>query len=350
MAHFRISEAQIISLFLESVAWGILLICFISCMKTLLFTPDGVKRRGAINWQMLSVSVLTFLVATFDISIALYHNIVAFVQFTGPGGPDAELTNISDWVNVMKTADVVISTMLGDGMLFYRCWIIYQRSWLAAFPSLLLWLACLGLGISVIYFESTLHSRILVNANQLVPLITAYLAGTIVLNVITTFLIVWRLWRVERTNRRHGLLDASGVRSQLFSVETSKRRSKLMDVAFTLVESGMIYTVTTVITFITYVVKNNAVYVVSSVGVQAVGIAFDLIIIRSVTRQTNEADRAYDASHSIQFVRSNAALGGKGYASRGATQEQDRGNTIPMQIMVSQSQDRISGDFSRKAG
>lgn len=39
------------------------------------------------------------------------------MYFRGPGGPTAELGDISNWVNLMKTVDYVAQTAVGDAIL-----------------------------------------------------------------------------------------------------------------------------------------------------------------------------------------------------------------------------------------
>ena len=50
-------------------------------------------------------------------AFGLRHNLDAFVFYAGPGGPTAELSDISYWVNVMKAVDYVAQTAIGDAIL-----------------------------------------------------------------------------------------------------------------------------------------------------------------------------------------------------------------------------------------
>lgn len=50
-------------------------------------------------------------------AFGLRHNLDAFVYYTGPGGATAEFGDISYWVNVMKSADYVAQTAIGDAIL-----------------------------------------------------------------------------------------------------------------------------------------------------------------------------------------------------------------------------------------
>ncbi|KAF7326546.1 Ubiquitin carboxyl-terminal hydrolase [Mycena venus] len=118
MDEFPITEAQIVALFLESVFWGFYLITFVPCLRLLLFKSSlELKRLSEIKWPMLLVALGICVITTLDVAIGLMHSIQAFALYTGAGGAPEEFSNISHWVNVVKTIDVVLQTLLGDGML-----------------------------------------------------------------------------------------------------------------------------------------------------------------------------------------------------------------------------------------
>ena len=59
-------------------------------------------------------------------AFGLRHILDAFVFYTGQGGPAEELDDISYWINVMKAADYVAQTAIGDAILVRRLsiWLI----------------------------------------------------------------------------------------------------------------------------------------------------------------------------------------------------------------------------------
>ncbi|KAF7328336.1 Ubiquitin carboxyl-terminal hydrolase [Mycena venus] len=127
MDDFPITEAQIVALFLESVFWGFYLVTFVPCLHSILFKSSWeLKQLSEINWSMLLVALGVCVFATLDIAIGLMHNIQAFALYAGAGGAMEEFSNISDWVNVVKTVDVVLQTLLGDGIL--NSWFIYHSA------------------------------------------------------------------------------------------------------------------------------------------------------------------------------------------------------------------------------
>ncbi|KAJ7576922.1 hypothetical protein C8J56DRAFT_971940 [Mycena floridula] len=250
---FTITKAEIVGLCLESIGYGIFLITFFPCIKVLVW-DSSFRRRKTINWIMLVVACLLFCFATMDVAFGLQHNIVAFVLYTGPGGAAEQFSDISNYVSVMKSVDVFFSVIIGDAMLIYRCWVVYGKSYLViAFP-LLIWMADTACAMVLTWIEATFHSHSLLLAGKFGPFLTSFASLTIVQNVITTALIIWRIWKVDRENAKY--------RYNTGSTNTGTRRSsRLRNVMRIVIESGLLYTTFAVISFCTYVTNSNAFYV-----------------------------------------------------------------------------------------
>ncbi|KAJ7903797.1 hypothetical protein B0H14DRAFT_3421976 [Mycena olivaceomarginata] len=265
MEDFPITEAQIVALFMESVFWGIYLVTFFLSLRSLLFTNNFERRRfSTINWPMVVVVFAMCSFATLDVAVGLLHNIQAFVLYKGAGGAAEEFSNISDWVNITKTVDVLAQTTLGDGMLIFRCWKVYSKSWRVVAFSLLLYLGGTACAVMILRVVATLHSNTLITSSSLNPLILSFWVLTIVQNIITTGLLVFRIWRVDRNTAR------------------------LRNTMRIIIESGLMYTTIALLTFITQITNSNSTYGVSDVEVQVVGITFNLIIIRAQSSTTEE--------------------------------------------------------------
>ena len=74
------------------------------------------SRQGQRN-VFLIVALLLFVFATLDVALLLRHVLDAFVWYHGPGGAIGEFSDISYWVNAMKTVNYVAQTSIADGML-----------------------------------------------------------------------------------------------------------------------------------------------------------------------------------------------------------------------------------------
>ena len=108
---FPVDEAQLVALFMESIAYGVYLVTLGICVRVLLWgRVVGSRMRRTINWPMVAVVALMAVFATLDVALGLRHNLEAFILYSGPGGPDAEFDDISNWVNVMKVTVVCLES------------------------------------------------------------------------------------------------------------------------------------------------------------------------------------------------------------------------------------------------
>jgi hypothetical protein len=157
-------------------------------------------------------------------------------------------------------------------MLVYRCWVVYGRSWLViSLPGLLVLGNTAVTGV-VLYLEITLNQHALLSVKQIKPFGAAFWALTIVINIITTGagptdlfkvltygrpgLIVARMWRINR-----------GTQDIIYRPERRGPRpsTTLQHIMRIVIESGLLYTGTSLITFISYVTNSVAVYVTTDI-------------------------------------------------------------------------------------
>ena len=104
---FPITTAQLLGSYCETLTFGIYLATCWFCACTLLLTngaEERLRRPNEIQWLMLSVAVILFIVSVFDDIIGFIHNLVAFVWYNGPGGAKEELTNIHEWINISRVS------------------------------------------------------------------------------------------------------------------------------------------------------------------------------------------------------------------------------------------------------
>ncbi|KAH7882666.1 hypothetical protein F5I97DRAFT_1931276 [Phlebopus sp. FC_14] len=237
---------QIVSLFMGCILYGVNLITLVQCLHSLLWSDAANSFKRKINWPMLTVTLLMGLVATLDVAFALRHNLYAFVYYTGPGGAAAAFANIAYWVNVMKAVDYIIQTIIGDGMLVYRCYVVYDRKWYYAAPSFLLWLAETTCGALVMAIYATFNTKTFLDASQAPRYVYSALSITVALNVLTTSLIVYRIWTVDR--------QTAHMRVHAYKV------SRLKYITHILIESAAMYTISVIIFFCAYVANGGANY------------------------------------------------------------------------------------------
>ncbi|RXW13945.1 hypothetical protein EST38_g11912 [Candolleomyces aberdarensis] len=266
MATFDVTAAQIVGLFMASVFYGIYLITFFSCIRVLLWRDGKMKSWGSINKMMVLAAFGMLVFGTLDVSFGLRRNLDAFVfQFAKGVHPADEFAEISDWVNVMKFADYAAQTFIGDGILIYRCYIIFNKRWRVVVLPILMWLATAVCSGVTVYIEATIGSGDL-GQSQFEPFISSTLSLTLATNVITTALIVYRIYKIQSRAANHTVSTGS----------TSSPYSRLIR---TLIECGAMYTASIIVLFACYLADSNAILPVSNSVVQIIGITFNLLIL-----------------------------------------------------------------------
>ncbi|KDR68937.1 hypothetical protein GALMADRAFT_215508 [Galerina marginata CBS 339.88] len=252
---FSISEAQLVSSWVATVFWAFFLVTFGKCLRTLLLNEWGTefRRPSQIRWLMVAVSASFFVIGTLDIVLGFYHNAVTFLM----------------------------QTLIGDGVLIFRLWVVYARSWKVMPIPLFLWLGAAACAGGMIFGEiSTVTGT--VGSSKVKDFIIPFLTCSITVNIVATGLLVYPIVKVDRQNSENGVLT---IGNYFLAPNIKKKRSRLQRLIFIIIESGLMYTTTAFITFISMFISNsNASYTTSDVEVQVVGIAFNLIIIRVADR------------------------------------------------------------------
>jgi len=141
---------------------GILLVSFVACLRTLLWSEGWFKPLRVLNLKMLAATILMFIIATLDLGLHFRRNLEAFLWSSVPAAEDFKHT--SRWTSVITMGTYVAQTFVGDSILvcrlfrtrfpcrinhpssckLYRCWAIYNNNWLVIAVPVVLWLGTSG--------------------------------------------------------------------------------------------------------------------------------------------------------------------------------------------------------------
>ncbi|KAJ6524210.1 hypothetical protein B0H19DRAFT_1043030 [Mycena capillaripes] len=259
-----ITAAQLTGLYFETLAYGMYLVTCCFCAKTLFWIsqPGGVerlRRRNEVRWIMVSVFCVIFIVSTLDDVIGMVHIMAAFVRYKGPGGAKEELTNIRDWINIIRTFTQTANMIMGDFVLVYRCYIVYGRRWKVIVPSFILYLTGIAMAIGLMEAQiTTSNAAITLTSNVVRPWSSAFFAITAAQNILTTSLLVWRIWRVEHQNEK--------FRAGNTSLSAPIHQPQLRKVIRVIAESGLAYSTLVFLTFVVDICNSNTIYPVSDVA------------------------------------------------------------------------------------
>lgn len=185
---------------------------------------------------------IIFALATFSFGLQDHWTQVLFVLEAGyPGGPSAFYAqNVGNWVNVASMAVQIIMNWLVDLLVLHQFWMTHKRSsstyqrHLIILPATML-LASIGLGSS--YLAQLTKWGTDIYSNTSASLAIAFTATSVAFNVVSTGLIILRIWRLGRQARR----TTGGYMPILIEV---------------LIESASLYTVTAVVFIVTYSINS----------------------------------------------------------------------------------------------
>ncbi|KAK7046819.1 hypothetical protein R3P38DRAFT_2875982 [Favolaschia claudopus] len=342
-ATFPITEAQLTGNYFETLTYGMYLVTCCFCARSLFWIPtahggdDRLRRSSEIRWLLVSVFCFIFAVNTFDDVIGLLHNLRAFVFFKGGGGAQEELTNIHDWINIARSFAQTANMIVGDFVLIYRCFIVYGRRWRVITPSFILYLTGIAMAIKLMHVEiTTSNAAITLNSNVIEPWWCAFFAITAAQNVLTTALLVWRIWRVE-----HRAARFRGGRSASFTVSHQPRLSKVIRVV---AESGLAYSTLVFMTFVVSVCNSNALYPLSDATLQATGITFNVIIIRSTVRRDEQFttfDNTERGGTTTALSSENSGVVRRGLQFVGGPHESKTVDNVDINVTIKTTSDRL---------
>ncbi|KAF7348477.1 hypothetical protein MVEN_01365000 [Mycena venus] len=310
---FPVTEAQLTGNYFETLTYGMYLVTCCFCARTLFWIPvaggeERLRRTSEIRWMLVSVFCFIFVVQTFDDIIGLWHNLVAFVKYKGPGGALKDFQNLHDWINIARSFAQTANMIVGDFVLIYRCFIVHGRRWLVIVPSFILYLTGIAMAVKLMVVEITVtNAAQTLNSSVIEPWWCAFFAITAAQNVLTTSLLVWRIWRVEHQNARY---RGTGARSASITPIPQPRLRKVIRVV---AESGLAYSTLVFMTFVVSVCNSNALYPMSDATLQATGITFNVIIVRSTPRR-DEQFTTFDQTERGTVVTSEASGGGRGFS------------------------------------
>ncbi|KAF9029394.1 hypothetical protein BDP27DRAFT_1349693 [Rhodocollybia butyracea] len=293
---FGISEAQLLTLFLCSVLWGMLLITSAYCLR------GKLKTASTIHWLMLAMALVLLALCTFDVALLLMR------------GSAAEFTGLTNWVNILESCNIALGKLISDAILVYRCWIVSNRSTtLITFPALL-WFGDVAMVIFSIFSEASQRNNPKVLLTEVAELQVAFTVAwgmSLVNNVLVIFnryyslltaywlhpkgFIVYRIWHVDNSLYAIRTEASPGAHPNLFR-RSAHRKTRLQRVIRIIIESGLLYTTSAFITFITFLVRSNSFYTLSHAELQILSIAFNLIIIRVSTQPSGSESYVIQSS------------------------------------------------------
>lgn len=269
--------STVVTFFLESMAYGMNIISFVACLSTLLFAGCRLRPRRSIHWIMVGAALTLFLISTADAIVTILYVVEMFVR-SNPR-TNLELQGINEWWSVSSFSCFVAQTFLGDVILIYRCFIIWNRRLAVVIVPIITSTTGTTCGVTAAVIGATSSANQHTNhGTKLTPLIVCLICLTMTTNFVTSSLIVSRIWNVKR--------DSSRFRSRSPHPFYQDPLGRAIRVT---VEAGLIYSASLIALIVTYMARHTSQIPVSRIIVQIIAITFNLVITTS--------ERKFDRPH-----------------------------------------------------
>lgn len=252
---------NMIAFWLSGSIYGIYVVLFFAAIF-LLSRKKG--KRNAVSMTFYVSMYIMFAMATTYSFINIYRFVKAYAAGEDYVQPIYYFRHWSSWDNYSFVIVVTSLILYADALVIYRCFIIWECSYyVVAVPTLLL-AASIGINaVTVMWFARPTimtFAQVKVFLNLIYPVNLAQ-------NILTTGLIVWKIWRQHVMSRKSGLYAASSW--------------NLLTILRILIESASVYTLQQIVLCVLYFLRHPAQVIIHATLIPSIGIVFALIAVRT---------------------------------------------------------------------
>ncbi|KAG2142380.1 hypothetical protein DEU56DRAFT_911083 [Suillus clintonianus] len=266
-----LDAACLLAMALEGILYGFSVLMFMGTIYSLTYE----QRMQDINRRMAVVAILLLILSTGHIvaNIIRMENGLVKYRDTYPGGPVAYFADPSQNIFAVLHAFYLLQTLLADGVVIYRCYVVWRSGWIIILPSLL-WCSAAATGICVVYtyleVTSTSGNFYANVVGQPTQWVAAFFASTMATNGLSSGLLAYRIWMIEKK----------------ISV-TRATKGNLMPIVRVLLDAAVLYTVVLFIALICYLLSNNGEEPALEMITPIISIAFYMVLIRIAINREN---------------------------------------------------------------
>ncbi|KIK48571.1 hypothetical protein CY34DRAFT_8156 [Suillus luteus UH-Slu-Lm8-n1] len=261
MGDLPADASALMSAVLESILYGFSLLMFIGTVWALSYK----RRMRDINRPIAVVAILLLLASTVHMVVTIIRIENGLVKYrdTWPNGPAAFFADVTEKTYLINHALYIFQTVLADGVMIHRCYVLWQSTRVIILPSLL-WCSNIVTGIRAVYGNSQATANPdNVFAVDVEKWIIAFIFSTLATNLSCSGLLVYRVWMIER---RVAKLRAS--------------KSHLMPIVRVLVDAAALYSVMLFGFLICFLTASNGESVLSDMALPIISITFYMVLIR----------------------------------------------------------------------
>lgn len=262
-SNISLDAASLLALVLEGVAYGFSILMFIGTIWALTYK----QRMQDVSRPTIVVAILLLILSTVHIVVNIVRVEDGLVKYrnTFPGGPVVFFADLSQCTYTIKNVLYILQTLVADGVVIYRCYVVWRSLLVIVLPGML-WCSVAATGVFATYSFSqvTIDSEQFYNERgQPAYWVTAFFASSIATNLLSSALLAYRIWRIER---------------EVSTVCTKKNTT--MPTVRVLVDSAVLYSVALLTALISYACSNNGDILMVDMLMPIISIAFYMVLIR----------------------------------------------------------------------
>ncbi|KAG2337277.1 hypothetical protein BDR05DRAFT_970416 [Suillus weaverae] len=259
-----LDAGTLLALVLEGVTYGFSVLMFIGTIWALTYK----QRMQDASRPIAVVAILLLILSTVHIVVNTIRAEDGLVKDrnTFPGGPVAFFADLTQQTVAIKNVLYVLQTLLADGVVIYRCYVVWQSVWVIILPSML-WCSVAVAGVGTTYsfaqIPNNSGSAYVNEQGQPVQWVTAFFASTIATNLLSSGLLAYRIWMIERS--------VSAGRA---------KKDTMMPIVRVLMDAAVLYSVVLLTALFCFVYSNDGEVVISDMLMPIISIAFYMVLIR----------------------------------------------------------------------
>ncbi|KAG7099697.1 hypothetical protein E1B28_001517 [Marasmius oreades] len=203
-------------------------------------------------------TIVMYANCTTHVAINLYRLLQGYVYQRTTVGPENYFADLGRWDNIVHDALNALMTWMGDSLIIYRCYLVWDNNiYIVILPALLLIVSIVSNSVALHLFTQVPLGTIF--GPSLVAWMRTIYATAFAQNALTTGLIAYRIWRQEMNSRR------AGLRSKESSSDS------LLPAIRIIVDSAALYMALLLCLIVLYAINHNGQFVMQEASVPAIG-------------------------------------------------------------------------------
>jgi len=291
-----LDKAEVVALVLECCFFGI----FTPFFFVTLWVLFNRSSTGHTSRPLVLTVCFMYILAVTHLSIDVYRAVEAFVAYADiPHESLVFYGKLNNPTEITKTAVYALQTIVADGFLVWRCYIVWGEHWSIIVLPVIMVLGTTSSAVVVCWEFSRTKPGSVVFESVLAPWITSAWSMTLGTTLFCTGLIAFKIWQSQQL------------------LKQVRMRSTLTPIMVIIIESGAVYSAAMISIIAAYASGNNSQYIIVDFLPSLIGIVFTLIIVRvalGISSSDNssvhsrnirsfvEAMRQQDSSSTLAFV------------------------------------------------